>query len=83
MTNPIDKPDFNPSAYREPNPATIATIKELADKYHAASAQAREARWALDAAIREAKATGHSFPQLRDASGISIATIQSILEKGE
>lgn len=82
MSDPIDHPDYNPNTYREPNPATMARIRMLADRYHKHTAEAREARRELDAAIREAKATGHSFPQLKEASGLSIATIQAIIEKG-
>lgn len=82
MTNPIDRPDFNPATYRDPNPEIMARIKALADRYHRHTAEAREVRRQLDDELRHAKATGHSYPQLRDASGLSIATIQAIIEKG-
>lgn len=85
MTTPIDpinQPDFNPQTYREPNPETMARIKKLADEYHAHTAQARVVRRELDEELRAAKAAGHSYPQLREASGLSIATLQSVMEKG-
>jgi hypothetical protein len=80
--NPIDQPDYNPATYREPNPETIGRIRDLAARYHGSINQARELRHHLDHEIRAAKAAGHSFPQLREASGLSIATIQAIIEKG-
>jgi len=82
MTNPIDNPDFNPSTYREPNPSTIAKLNELAERYHAAAKVPRELRRELDDELRAAKEAGHSYPQLRDATGLSIATIQAVIEKG-
>ena len=81
MSDPIDNPNFNPATRREPNPETIAVITQLGSDYHAALAQARELRYLLNTAIADAKRTGHSFPQLRDASGLSIATIQKIVDR--
>jgi hypothetical protein len=81
--NPIDSPDFNPSTYREPNPQTMDNIKSLADQYHAANDLPRELRRELDNALRAAKQAGHSYSQLREASGLSIATLQAIMEKGK
>lgn len=80
--DPIDQPDFNPQTYREPNRETMARIKALADEFHAHNAQAREVRRRLDDELRAAKNAGHSYPQLREASGLSIATLQAIMEKG-
>lgn len=80
--NPIDQPDYNPATYRDPNPETMERIRDLAARYHSAINEARELRHQLDQEIRAAKAAGHSFPQLRDASGLSIATIQAVIEKG-
>lgn len=80
--DPIDSPDFNPSTYREPNPETIARIKSLAERYYAASGSARELRRQLDDELRKAKAAGHSYSQLREASGLSIATIQDVMKRG-
>jgi len=80
--NPIDSPDFNPSTYREPNPETMEHIKVLAEKYHAANKLPRELRRELDDALRAAKEAGHSYSQLREVSGLAIATLQAIMEKG-
>jgi hypothetical protein len=82
MTDPINSPDFNPYTYREPNPETISQIQRLAEEYHAAKDKARELRIKLDCALRSAKEAGHSYGQLRDACGFSVATIQAIIEKG-
>lgn len=82
MTNPIDQPDFNPATYREPNPETMARIQRLAEQFHKHTAEAREVRRELDNELRAAKASGHSYSQLREASGLSIATIQAVIEKG-
>ena len=81
MTNPIDQPDYNPATYRPPNEVTMATIKAIADDYHALTGEARIMRAQLDAEIIAAKEAGHSYPQLREASGLSVATIQKIIER--
>jgi len=83
VTNPIDQPNYNPATFRPPNPATIAQIEDLGKEYSAALNAARDLRHQLDAAIIEAKEVGHSYHQLREASGLSIATIQKILERKE
>lgn len=62
------------------DPEAIAAIELLADQYRALQAQLQGSRERLHAAIREAKDSGHSFSQLRDASGLAVATIQSIVE---
>lgn len=82
VTDPINSPGFNPYTYREPNEQTIAEIKALADQYHSVKDRARELRQRLDCKLRDAKACGHSYGQLRDACGFSVATIQAIIEKG-
>ena len=80
--NPVDRPDYNPNAYREPNPKTIARIRGLATRWRKALEIASDIRAELDEEIREAKAAGHSFPQLREATGFGTSTIQMILAKG-
>lgn len=81
MTDPILDPDFNLYTAREPNEETINELKRIADDWHAAKDIARDLRQELDAKLREAKESGHSYTQLRDAVGLSIATIQAVLEK--
>jgi hypothetical protein len=84
MTDPIDSPEFRHLlTYRPPNAQTIAEISELADDYYAALAAAQPLRAALEAKLKAAKDAGHSWSQLRDASGFSIATIQAIVKKLE
>ncbi|MEO7016015.1 MAG: hypothetical protein ABI067_05675 [Leifsonia sp.] len=83
MTDPINDPNFNEYTYRAPNEATITELKRIADDFHAAKDIARDLRRELDNKLREAKASGHSYTQLRDACGFSIATIQLIIEKGQ
>lgn len=80
--DPVDRPDFNPNTYREPNPETIANIRRLARRWRAAVEVANDIRAELDDAVRDAKASGHSFPQLREATGFGTSTIQMILAKG-
>jgi hypothetical protein len=81
--DPINQPTFNPFTKREPNPATIEEIKQIADQYHTALGVARQLREQLDSKLKTAKDAGHSWAQLRDASGFSIATIQAIVKKLE
>lgn len=79
--DPIDNPDYNPHTYRPPNEATIERIRELGKQYHDALDVSRELRYQLDLEIIAAKEAGHSYHQLREASGLSIATIQKIIER--
>lgn len=72
MSDPIDLPGFNPMRKREPNPERMARIRELA-------ARIGVLREALHQEIREAKAAGHSYPQLAEAAGVSIGVIQRIV----
>lgn len=82
MTDPINDPHYNEYTYRAPNEKMIGELKQIADDWHAAKDVARDLRQELDFKLREAKHAGHSYAQLRDASGLAIATIQAILEKG-
>ena len=79
--DPIDRPDFNISTWREPNPQTIAEIRALARQWRACVEAANDARAELDAKIIDAKVAGHSFAQLRDATGMGTGTLQMILAK--
>lgn len=79
--DPIARKDFRPDIYRDPNPERIARIERAAEAYHAAKELAAEARQVLDDEIVAAHATGHSFKQLKDASGISVSGIQGMLVK--
>ncbi|AEK08426.1 HTH DNA binding protein [Mycobacterium phage SirDuracell] len=81
--DPIARPDFNPMTYRPANEETVARIRAVSDAYW----QAREALEALRAELHEevraAKAAGHSYPQLRDATGLSIAALQRVIATAE
>jgi hypothetical protein len=79
MAEPISFPNFNPQTYRSVNSETSGRLRELGDTYLAALDVARELRLALDQEFKAARAADHSFPQLSEASGLPIATIQSIL----
>ena len=79
--DPIAREDYRKDIYRDPNPERIARIERAAEAYHAAKAIAAEARQVLDDEIVAAHQTGHSFKQLKDASGIAISGIQGMLAK--
>ena len=61
------------------DPETSTRLRELVIEYLAALDVAREVRVKLGKEIEAARADGHSFAQLNEASGLSIATIQKIL----
>ncbi len=71
--------NIDPQTCLAVNPETSPRLRELVDEYLAVLDVAREVRLELSEEIRTARADGHSFPQLSEASGLSIATIQKIL----
>ena len=82
VTDPIELPDFHPNLGRPANPTRMQTIRTLAAKYRQDLDEALDTRNALEQALREAKATGHSYSQLVEASGLSVSSLQRIMEKG-
>ena len=83
MTDPIESDDYHPYRKREANPERIARIKLAAEAWRSSRAVTSGARRKLDDEIVAAHATGHSFTQLRDASGLSVSAVQNILAKRE
>jgi hypothetical protein len=81
MSDPIDKPGFNPHRGREANPERIERIRELGEEWKGSTDLAKAARRQLVAEIKSAKAAGHSFRQLADALGVSIGTIQGMVRE--
>ena len=79
--DPVDHTDFNINNRRDPNPETIAQIKALAMEWRAAVEEANNRRAELHYAVLQAKDAGHSFSQLREATGLGTGTIQMILAK--
>jgi hypothetical protein len=79
--DPINDPDFNLYTKRDPNPQTIAELRKLADAWRWAEEEASRRREKLDACIVKAKDTGHSFSQIRKATGLGTGSIQMILAK--
>lgn len=79
--DPIARDDYRKDIYRDPNPERIAAIEKAAQAYWDAKAAAEAARTELDQAIIDAHATGHSFGQMRAASGLSISAIQNMLTR--
>ena len=69
----------DPQTCQAVNPEASPRLRELVDEYLAVLDVAREVRLELSQEIQTARADGHSFPQLNEASGLSIATIQKIL----
>lgn len=83
MDDPADRADFNINNYRDPNPSTMAEIKMLALEWRAAVEEANNRRAELHHAVLKAKDAGHSFSQLREATGLGTGTIQMIIEKNK
>ena len=79
MVDKIGLPNIDPQTSQAVNPETSTRLRELVDTYLAALELAGEVRRELGREIEAARADGHSFPQLNEASGLSIATIQKIL----
>lgn len=79
LVDPIEDPNFHPMRARPANPTRIARIKALAKQYRAKMADADVVRAEMAREIREAKAAGHSYPQLAEAAGVSMGVIQRIV----
>lgn len=82
MTNPIDRPDFNLMTSREPNPETIARLRSLGNALTEAQRTVASIRGEMRDALQDARDTGHSFGQMKEASGVSVASIQRMLGLG-
>ena len=79
MVDLIHLPNVNPQTSRIVNTETVSHLHELGDEYLAAQDVVREVRLELYQELEAAWAAGDSFPQLSEASGLPIATIQNIL----
>ena len=79
MEKKIGLLNIDPQTCQAVNPEASPRLRELVDEYLAVLDVAREVRLELSQEIQTARADGHSFPQLNEASGLSIATIQKIL----
>ena len=79
MIDIIGLPNIDPQTCQAVNPETSTRLRELVETYLAALELAGGARRELAREIEAARADGHSFPQLNEASGLSTATIQKIL----
>jgi hypothetical protein len=78
MAYPVGLPNVNSQTYRAVKSET-SRLRVLGDTYLAALDVARETRLELVREVEAARVAGHSFPQLCEASGLPIATIQNIL----
>ena len=79
MVDKTGLPNIDPQTSQAVNPETSTRLRELVDEYLAVLDVAGEVRLELSQEIEAARADGHSFAQLNEASGLSIATIQKIL----
>ena len=79
MIDIVGLPNIDSQTSQAINPETSTRLRELVDTYRTVLELAGEARRELGREIEAARADGHSFPQLNEASGLSIATIQKIL----
>ncbi|AEL98139.1 helix-turn-helix DNA binding protein [Mycobacterium phage Inca] len=81
--DPIERPDFNPMAYRPANEERMARVRAVSDAYWQARETLETLRAELHAELRDAKASGHSYPQLSEVSGLSVAAIQRAIATGD
>jgi len=79
--DPIDREDFSLHRYRPPDAATIARLRQRASAWRGAVRAANDLRAELNAAVIDARNSGHSFAQIREATGLGTMTIQQILHK--
>ena len=79
MVHKIGLPNIDSQTSQAINPEISTRLRELVDTYLAVLRLAGEVRQELGQEIEAARADGHSFPQLSEASGLSIATIQKVL----
>jgi hypothetical protein len=79
--DPIDRPDFNRSRYREPNPELMAQARGQAALFRSAQKAANDEKARLNGLIIELYEAGHSYRQIREATGMSIQYIQLLVAK--
>ena len=82
MVDKIGLPNIDAQTSEAVNPQTGTRgtrLRELGDTYLAVLRLAGEVRLELSHEIKGAMADGHSFSQVNEASGLSLATIQKIL----
>ena len=79
MIDVMGLPNSDTQTSQAVDPETSTRLRELGDTYRAVLELAGELRQELGREIEAARADGHAFPQLNEASGLSIATIQNIL----
>ena len=79
MVAKIRLPNIYPQTSQAVNLETSTRLRELVDTYLAVLDVAAEVRLELSQEIEAARADGHSFAQLNEASGLSTAFIQQIL----
>jgi DNA-directed RNA polymerase specialized sigma24 family protein len=65
---------------REPDPATMARLADLAELRRGANRMADYARRALQEGVRLAKAEGHSYSQIQKATGLSLGAVQRMVK---
>jgi uncharacterized protein YdbL (DUF1318 family) len=79
MIDSIGLPNIDPQSSQAVKPEASTRLHDLADEYLAVLRVAREVRLELSQEIEAARADGHSFAELNEASGLSTAFIQQIL----
>jgi DNA-directed RNA polymerase specialized sigma24 family protein len=65
---------------REPDQALMELLGKLADNRRRAQRLAENARRDLEQGVRLAKAEGHSYAQIQEATGLSLGTIQRMVK---
>ena len=79
MDDKIGLPNIDAQTSEAVKPETGTRLRELVDTYLAVLRLAGEVRLELSHEIKGAMADGHSFGQVNEVSGLSLATIQKIL----
>ena len=79
--DPIDRPDFNRSIKRAPNVETMARMRGQVALFRSAQRAANDERAKLNEIMVYALKTGHSYRQISEVTGFSVAAIQGVAEK--
>jgi len=79
--NPVDQPGFNRRVYRPPNQETMRALRSKSTTWRATRNLARDMKSEVDNMIVEAFDQGHSYAQLREATGLGNGAIETIIAK--
>lgn len=77
----IEDDEVKRRMWRHPNPETMGDLRRLVKTWQSGKEAVAVMRSDLDARIVEAFDEGHSYRQIKEATGLSVSTIQLILAR--